>query len=425
MQEAEDIGEDPWFGFEQEYYLLDPKTKWPLGWPAGKYPDKETAFYCSVGSTKVIAREVIEAHYRACLYAGVMIGGINSEVAPAQWEFQVGPASGTQGADDLWMSRYILQRLCEEYGIGVTFDPKPVPKQAGIGCHTNYSNMATRSSPGHLRCERLRQEHAKHIANYGIGNERRLTGKDDTAAMTDFSWGIGDRAASIRIGCKVERALSSLIDDQRPIWIHTWSPNYWSKLRFAHKVLLLQNYDIEKLGYLVHLRVLYGVVQFCCLGLLIYVRLKINDMQDDGAKVQAPAANAEQAISVYFRPLEVPATIQMGVEVKPAMEMTTKEYDNSKWFEQMQQCVIGCLVLTYIHVHWGPTTPLAFQTVTAPIQLLEAPLVKIHALGKPAYGSLKRPFPPPSLFGLPQLPQAEPVSKEKEKSKKDKSKKSK
>ncbi|CAK9093594.1 unnamed protein product [Durusdinium trenchii] len=156
-------------------------------------------------------------------------------------------------------------------------------------------------------------------------------------------------------------------------------------------VLLLQNYDIEKLGYLVHLRVLYGVVQFCCLGLLIYVRLKINDMQDDGAKVQ------------------VPATIQMGVEVKPAMEMTTKEYDNSKWFEQMQQCVIGCLVLTYIHVHWGPTTPLAFQTVTAPIQLLEAPLVKIHALGKPAYGSLKRPFPPPSLFGLPQLPQAEPA----------------
>lgn len=123
MQQAEEIGEDPWFGFEQEYYLIDPKTKWPLGWPAGRYPDKDTAFYCSVGSTKVVAREIIEAHYRACLYAGVMIGGINSEVAPAQWEFQVGPASGTQGADDLWMARYILQRLCEEYKVGVTFDP--------------------------------------------------------------------------------------------------------------------------------------------------------------------------------------------------------------------------------------------------------------------------------------------------------------
>eukprot|EP00434_Breviolum_minutum_P027703 symbB.v1.2.024504.t1/scaffold2326.1/size131277/8 len=221
MQQAEDIGEDPWFGFEQEYYLIDPKSKWPLGWPAGKYPDKDTAFYCSVGSTKVVAREIIEAHYRACLYAGVMIGGINSEVAPAQWEFQVGPASGTQGADDLWMARYILQRLCEEYNVGVTFDPKPVPKQAGIGCHTNYSNMATRSAPGGMdaikkQCERLRQEHAKHIASYGIGNERRLTGKDDTAAMSDFSWGIGDRAASIRIGCKVAMRDCGYYEDRRP-----------------------------------------------------------------------------------------------------------------------------------------------------------------------------------------------------------------
>lgn len=221
MQQAEEIGEDPWFGFEQEYYLIDPKTKWPLGWPAGRYPDKDTAFYCSVGSTKVVAREIIEAHYRACLYAGVMIGGINSEVAPAQWEFQVGPASGTQGADDLWMARYILQRLCEEYKVGVTFDPKPVPKQAGIGCHTNYSNMATRSSPGGMeaikkQCERLRQAHDKHISNYGIGNERRLTGKHDTAAMSDFSWGIGDRAASIRIGCKVAMRDCGYYEDRRP-----------------------------------------------------------------------------------------------------------------------------------------------------------------------------------------------------------------
>ncbi|CAJ1358284.1 unnamed protein product [Effrenium voratum] len=221
MQESEDIGEDPWFGFEQEYYLLDPSTDWPLGWPKGKYPHKDTAFYCAVGSTKAVARELIEAHYRACLYAGVMIGGINSEVAPAQWEFQVGPASGTQGPDDLWMARYILQRLCEEYHVGVTFDPKPVPKQAGIGCHTNYSNMATRTAPGGMeaiktQCERLRSAHDKHISNYGIGNERRLTGKDDTAAMSDFSWGIGDRAASIRIGCKVAQRDCGYYEDRRP-----------------------------------------------------------------------------------------------------------------------------------------------------------------------------------------------------------------
>eukprot|EP00931_Biecheleriopsis_adriatica_P106671 TRINITY_DN81072_c0_g1_i1.p1 TRINITY_DN81072_c0_g1~~TRINITY_DN81072_c0_g1_i1.p1 ORF type:complete len:391 (-),score=63.16 TRINITY_DN81072_c0_g1_i1:42-1214(-) len=221
MQEAEDMGEDPWFGFEQEYYLLDRETDWPLGWPAGEYPDKDTAYYCAVGSTKAVARDLIEAHYRACLYAGVMIGGINSEVAPAQWEFQVGPASGTQGADDLWMARYILQRLCEEFHVGVTFDPKPVKKQAGIGCHTNYSNIASRTAPGGMdairqQCECLRQNHELHIANYGIGNERRLTGKDDTAAMSDFSWGIADRSASIRIGAKMVSRDCGYYEDRRP-----------------------------------------------------------------------------------------------------------------------------------------------------------------------------------------------------------------
>mmetsp|Transcript_61713 Transcript_61713/g.135184 ORF Transcript_61713/g.135184 Transcript_61713/m.135184 type:complete len:194 (+) Transcript_61713:52-633(+) len=177
-------------------------------------------------------------------------------------------------------------------------------------------------------------------------------------------------------------------------------------------VLLLQNYDIEKLGYLVHLRVVYGVIQLCCLCLLIYIRLKINALPDGDN-------------------IKVPATVQLGVEVKPAVEQTTKEYDESKWGEQMQQHIIGCIVLTFIHVHWGHVTPLAFQAVMAPIQLMEAPLVKIHLLGKPADGSLKRPFPPPSLFpGMPQdfgLPQEQSTSpaKDKDKSKKDKSKKSK
>eukprot|EP00438_Fugacium_kawagutii_P015053 Skav217576 [mRNA] locus=scaffold129:162818:170916:- [translate_table: standard] len=173
-------------------------------------------------------------------------------------------------------------------------------------------------------------------------------------------------------------------------------------------VLLLQKYDLQELGYLMHLRVVYGLVQFGCLGLLIYIRWKISSLPE-GAKIQ------------------VPATVQLGVEVKPAVEQTTKEYDESKWGEQMQQHVIGFLVLTFIHVHWGHIMPLAFQAVMAPIQLLEAPLAKIHVLGKPAHGSLKRPFPPPSFLGLPQAPPA-PASKDKDKSdksKKEKTKKSK
>jgi len=46
-------------------------------------------YYCGVGSDKVFGRDVLEAHYRACLYAGVKIAGTNAEVMPAQWEFQV------------------------------------------------------------------------------------------------------------------------------------------------------------------------------------------------------------------------------------------------------------------------------------------------------------------------------------------------
>ena len=41
-------------------------------------------YYCGVGANKVYGREVMEAHYRACLYAGVKISGTNAEVMPAQ-----------------------------------------------------------------------------------------------------------------------------------------------------------------------------------------------------------------------------------------------------------------------------------------------------------------------------------------------------
>ncbi|CAE7612350.1 pho88 [Symbiodinium pilosum] len=121
--------------------------------------------------------------------------------------------------------------------------------------------------------------------------------------------------------------------------------------------------------------------------------------------------------------IQVPAVVQMGMEVKPAMEQSSREYDMAKWFEQMQQQVVGCIVLACIHLQWGYITPLALQCVTAPLQLLDSPLVKIHLLGQPPHGALKRPFPEKSLLPFP-LPEAEPT-KEKEKPKKDKSKKSK
>ena len=66
---------------------------------------------------------MIEAHYRACLYAGVEIAGINAEVMAPQWEFQVGPCEGIAMGDHLTMARFLLHRTAEEWGIKVTFHP--------------------------------------------------------------------------------------------------------------------------------------------------------------------------------------------------------------------------------------------------------------------------------------------------------------
>jgi glutamine synthetase len=220
MEKAKD--EEPWFGIEQEYTLIDSNSKWPLGWPSCGYPGPQGPYYCSAGSGCAIGREVVETHLRACLFAGLKVSGINAEVMPAQWEYQVGPCTGIEMGDELWMSRYILYRVCELYNVEASVDPKPIPGDwNGAGGHTNYSTNSTRAANTgwdaiQAQVAKLEKRHAVHIAAYGEGNERRLTGKHETSSMHDFSWGVANRGCSIRVGRMVPVDKCGYYEDRRP-----------------------------------------------------------------------------------------------------------------------------------------------------------------------------------------------------------------
>jgi len=210
----------PWFGLEQEYTLFDVDGS-PLGWPKGGFPGPQGPYYCGVGAGKVFARDLIEAHYRACLYAGINISGINAEVMPSQWEFQVGPCEGIQMGDHLWMARFLLVRIAEQFNVKVSFHPKPLQGDwNGAGCHTNYSTKDMRESGGikaiEAAIEKLSKKHAEHIAVYGEDNELRLSGRHETAHISAFSSGVANRGASIRIPRHVAAQGFGYLEDRRP-----------------------------------------------------------------------------------------------------------------------------------------------------------------------------------------------------------------
>jgi glutamine synthetase len=209
--------EEPLFGIEQEYTFF--KDGRPHGFPAGGFPAPQGFYYCGVGADEVYGRDVVEAHLDACLEAGLGISGINAEVMPGQWEFQVGPLSPLEVADHLWMARWLLYRIAEEFDVSATLDPKPVKGDwNGAGAHTNFSTKAMRESypPIIAACEALSKKAMEHVENYGAEIEHRLTGLHETAPWNEFSYGVSDRGASVRIPWQVEKDGKGYIEDRRP-----------------------------------------------------------------------------------------------------------------------------------------------------------------------------------------------------------------
>lgn len=218
-------GEETWFGIEQEYTLLGTHTKfscWPLGWPNNGYPGQQGPYYCSVGSSNCFGRIIADMHYKACLYARVKISGTNAEVMPGQYEFQVGPCKGISMGDHLWIARYLLFRVAEDYNVDVSFAPKLFPDWNGSGCHTNYSTNTMREGTEGMKyietmMEKMSAKHKLHLSMYGDGNEARLTGHHETSSMDKFSYGAGNRAASVRIPTSTANANGKgYIEDRRP-----------------------------------------------------------------------------------------------------------------------------------------------------------------------------------------------------------------
>ena len=209
--------QDMWFGIEQEYTFLEDGH--PLGWPKGGFPGPQGPYYCGVGSDEVYGRDIVEAHMDACLQAGLKLSGINAEVMMGQWEFQIGPAGPVEVGDHMWIARWLLYRIAEDFDVAATIDPKPMPGDwNGAGAHTNFSTKAMRESYDACiaAAEVLGKHHEDHIKHYGPGIERRLTGMHETAPWTEYSYGVSNRGASVRIPWQVEVEKKGYIEDRRP-----------------------------------------------------------------------------------------------------------------------------------------------------------------------------------------------------------------
>jgi glutamine synthetase len=218
----DDNDDDFWFGFEQEYTIIDTETNLPLGFPKNGFPAPQGPYYTSVGSRNTFGRELVDEHLHLCLEAGLNVEGINAEVMMGQWEYQIFAKGAQRSGDEIWVARYLLERTAEKYGVAIELHPKPIRGDwNGSGMHANFSCSAMREANNEALftkiCEEFSKHIAEHIAVYGSDNNQRLTGLHETQSIDKFSYGASDRGASIRIPIStILDGWKGRLEDRRP-----------------------------------------------------------------------------------------------------------------------------------------------------------------------------------------------------------------
>lgn len=237
---------EPMFGIEQEFFISsyslpeNPNTSTsmvlqPICFSNKRIQIKEQEdYYCGVGFNNVLGRHLIEEAFNNLLFAGINITGLNAEVAPSQWEFQV-CSTGIDAADSLILTRYICNRTFEKHNCSLDLTVKPREDLNGSGCHVNFSTLGMRNENGYGKIkeaiENLSKHHSLHIKHYGTGNELRLTGHHETSSINDFSYGVGSRNTSIRIPNETHKNNCGYLEDRRPS--STMDPYVTTSLLFA------------------------------------------------------------------------------------------------------------------------------------------------------------------------------------------------